>query len=249
MTAALVLAGTRKGGDRLADTEGVSHKALIEVGGAPMLERVVEALKASGRVDRIVVSINNPKIARRFGAEAVVSERTLGESVLGGLAALGGGPALITTADHALLEPDWVRYFLDAAPDRDLVVGVAREEAVTAAAPDTKRTYMKFADASYSGCNLFKLGDVDPEYAIGLWREFEQLRKKPLQMLKKLGPRAILAYATGRLTVERTIREVERMTGMTAGVVEMPDGRAAIDVDKPEDLVLVRRLVEQDRAA
>jgi hypothetical protein len=112
------------------------------------------------------------------------------------------------------------------------------------AAPDTKRTFIKLADASYSGCNLFHLENVDAEHAIALWREFEQLRKRPLKMLHKLGPRAIMAYAMGRLTVARVIAEVERMGGLTAGVVEMPDGRAAIDVDKPEDLVLVRRLVE-----
>src|SRR6185369_15359784 len=40
---ALVLAGTRPGGDPLADYAGVSHKALIEVGGVPMLLRVLRA--------------------------------------------------------------------------------------------------------------------------------------------------------------------------------------------------------------
>lgn len=242
MIPALILAGTRKGGDRLAESAGVSHKALIPVGGEAMLDRVAGALKASGRVGRILVSINRPKIARERGLEAVKSAGSLGQSVLDGVAELGGGPVLITTADHALLEPDWVRYFLDNRPAKDLAVGVARSEAVMAAAPGTKRTFLKFADASYSGCNLFVLGDVDVEYAIGLWREFEQLRKKPLKMLYKLGPGAILAYATGRLTVARTIKEVERMTGLSAGVVELPFGRAAIDVDKPEDLELVRRL-------
>lgn len=243
MIPALILAGTRRGGDKLAEAAGVSHKALIPVGGEAMLDRVAGALKASGRVGRIVVSINKPKLARERGLEAIKSSGSLGQSVLDAVGAIGGGPVLITTADHALLEADWVRYFLDNRPAKDLVIGVARSETVMAAAPDTKRTFLKFADASYSGCNLFVLGNVDIEHAIGLWREFEQLRKKPLAMLRKLGPGAILAYATGRLTVARTIKEVERMTGLTAGVVEMPDGRAAIDVDKEEDLVLVRRLV------
>lgn len=245
MTAALILAGTRKGGDRLADFAGVSHKALIPIGGAPMIERVVGALRASGRIDRIVVSINKPKLIDLSGVEVVRSAGTLGQSVLDAMAMIGGGPLLITTADHALLEPEWVRYFLDNLPQKDVVVAVARAEAVMAETPDTRRTFMKFADASYSGCNMFHLGAIDAEHAIGLWREFEQLRKQPIKMLYKLGPRAILAYATGRLTVARTTAEVERMGGLSAGVVELPFGRAAIDVDKPEDLLLVRRLVEE----
>lgn len=244
MTSALVLAGTRKGGDKLAEFAGVSHKALIPIGGVPMLERVVAALRASGRIDRILVSINKPKFVTVEGVETLKSAPTLGQSVIDGMKALGGGPLLITTADNALLEPAWIGYFLDHLPGKDVAVAVARSEVVRAEQPETKRTFYKFADAAYSGCNMFHLGDIDAEHAIGLWREFEALRKHPLKMLQKLGPGAILAYATGRLTVARTIREVERIGGLTAGVVEMPFGRAAIDVDKPEDLVLVRRLVE-----
>lgn len=245
MTAALILAGTRKGGDKLAEFAGVSHKALIPIGGVPMLERVVGALRESGRIDRIVVSISKPKVVKLKGVEVVRSSGTLGQSVIDGMKLLGGGPLLITTADHALLEPEWVRYFLDHRPDKDVVVGVARSEVVMAEQPETKRTFLKFADAAYSGCNMFHLGDVDAEHAIGLWREFEALRKRPVKMLQKLGPGAVVAYAMGRLTVARAIEEVERIGGLTAGVVEMPFGRAAIDVDKPDDLVLVRRLVEE----
>ena len=59
---ALVLAGTRAGGDPLAEYAGVSHKALIEVGGRTMVERVVEALAAAPEVERIVVAIERPEL-------------------------------------------------------------------------------------------------------------------------------------------------------------------------------------------
>src|SRR5688500_15318708 len=59
---ALVLAGTRPGGDPLAQHAGVSHKALIEVGGQPMLARVLAALAAAPEVARIVVAIDRPEL-------------------------------------------------------------------------------------------------------------------------------------------------------------------------------------------
>ncbi|PZQ19186.1 MAG: hypothetical protein DI565_02055 [Ancylobacter novellus] len=249
MTSALILAGTRRGGDKLAEAEGVTHKALIEVGGRPMIDRVVDAIRASGRIDRILVSINKPRQIRLPGVEVIRSSKTLAESVTEGVSVLGA-PVLITTADHALLEPEWIRYFLDNAPPVDCALALARAETVMQAAPDTKRTFIKLADGSFSGCNLFYMRDLNALKGIDLWREFEQLRKQPLKMLQKLGPSAILAYATGRLTTTRVAKEVERMTGgLTADVVEMPFGRAAIDVDKPQDLDLVRRLVAEDAAA
>ncbi len=55
---ALVLAGTRPGGDPLAQAAGVSHKALIPIGGVPMLQRVLVALAAVPAVARIVVVID-----------------------------------------------------------------------------------------------------------------------------------------------------------------------------------------------
>lgn len=249
MTAALVLAGNRKGGDKLAEAEGVSLKTLIEVGGAPMIERVVGALRASGRIDRILVSVNKPKLIQIPGVETIKSAKSLAESVIEGVEVLGA-PAFVTTGDHALLQPEWVRHFLDNAPDTDFSLALARAETVKAATPDTERTYYKLADGSFSGCNMFYMRTPQALGGVTLWREFEQLRKQPLKMLQKLGAGAIFAYATGRLTTKRIAKEVERMTGgLTAAVVEMPYGRAAIDVDKTSDLELVRRLVAQDAAA
>src|SRR5690606_17864261 len=59
---ALVLAGSRAGGDPLAGHAGVSHKALIDIGGLTMIERVVAALAASPSVARIVICIERPEL-------------------------------------------------------------------------------------------------------------------------------------------------------------------------------------------
>ena len=53
--AALVLAGSRPGPpDPVAASEGVWHKALVEIEGETMLARVVEALRTAG-IDRMAV--------------------------------------------------------------------------------------------------------------------------------------------------------------------------------------------------
>lgn len=244
---ALVLAGVRPGPDALAEFAGVSHKALIAIGGKPMLERVVEALRASGRIDRIAVSIDRPELVQIPGVEVLRSATSVSRSVGEAFETLGA-PLLVTTADHALLEPEWIRYFLDHLPDADVVAGLARDSAVMEAAPDTKRTFLTFSDGRFSGCNLFHFRDPRATRAIQLWQIVENERKKPLTLLRRLGLRAIFAHFAGRLSLAYAIRRLEAMAGCSAGVVELPFGRAAIDVDKPSDLELVRRLVAEDGA-
>lgn len=244
---ALVLAGVRPGRDALADFAGVSHKALIEIGGTTMLERVVRALRESGRIDRIAVSIDRPELVTLPDVEVLTSAASVSRSVGEAFERLGA-PLLVTTADHALLEPDWIRYFLDHLPDADVAAALARDRDVTAATPETKRTFLRFRDGRFSGCNLFHLRDLKALRAIQLWQIVENERKKPLTLLRRLGLRAVFAHLAGRLTLGYAIRRIEAMAGCTAGIVEMPFGRAAIDVDKPDDLVLVRRIVAQDAA-
>ena len=57
---ALVLAGSRRGeGDPVARYRQVAHKCLATAGGVPMLVRVVQALRGSPRIGRIIVSVDD----------------------------------------------------------------------------------------------------------------------------------------------------------------------------------------------
>lgn len=250
---ALVLAGTRSGGDPLAAYAGVSHKALIEVGGRTMIERVVTAIAALPQVTRIVVAIERPELLRDLpGLQPTVLGKPLSTmdtasgpsaTVAMALADLGA-PLLVTTADHALLQTTWLREFLAACPaDADVTAALAGRAAVEAAAPHTRRTWLRFADGDFSGCNLFLMSRPAAAGVIELWRELERHRKEPLKMMQRLGWLFALRYRLGQLTLSAATTRLGALAGgARLAIVQMKDGRAAIDVDKPADLDLVREL-------
>lgn len=247
---ALVLAGTRPGGDPLADYAGVSHKALIEVGGVPMLLRVLRALAASTAVARIVVVIDRPNVLDGFpdvGKSVSVRPAAEGPSASVALALAGEGtPLLVTTADHALLQGSWVDEFVSTTlrdPSSDAFIALARSETVLAVAPDTVRTWLRFADGEYSGCNLFLLRTPEALGIVQLWQQLEAARKTPLTLLRRLGPAYVLRYRFGWLRLAQALERVGMLAGARLAPVVLGDGRAAIDVDKPADLELVRRLI------
>lgn len=243
---ALILAGSRGGEvDPAAAYAGVEHKGLIVLGGRTLLERVLDAVEAAGAAP-IGVSANNDAIkAALAGSKAVILPTAAGpsQSVADGASALGF-PLVVTTVDHALLKPEWITRFVADTPEwADVAVLLAPEDRVRAAAPQTKRTYLKFRDGRYSGCNLFLLRNENALSVIAVWRKVEALRKQPWKIAAMLGPGFLIRYALGLLTLDQAVARLGALAGVKAAAVRAHDGLAAVDVDKPSDLDLVRELV------
>lgn len=244
----LVLAGTRPGGDPLARELGVAHKALIAIEGEPILARVVSALREAG-IERVLVSADDPAVvalAEHLDAEICPPATGPSESVATAFERTGA-PLVVTTADHALLEAAWVSELVIETPlDADLSVMMAQRTDIERALPNSQRTYLRFADGEWSGCNLFYLARPNASAALAVWRAVEADRKRPWKLVARLGLSNLLAYALGRLTLKEGLERLGRRIGVEARLVAASDGRAAIDVDKLRDLEDVRRLLARD---
>lgn len=251
---ALVLAGSRPGGDPLAAHAGVSHKALIDIAGRTMIERVVAALAAAPSVARIVICIDRPDVLAGLpGLRAPACDKPVETmpAAAGPSASVAsalereGTPLLVVTGDHPLMQPQWIEALVVGAPrDADVAVGLSRRAAVLAAVPDTRRTWLRFSDDWYSGCNLFLMRGAAAHGVVALWQRIEAERKRPLRMIARLGVVPALRYLAGRLSLSDALARLGRLSGARLSWVEIADGLAAVDVDKPEDLALVRRLVQ-----
>lgn len=241
---ALILAGSRGGLDPVAAHAGVSDKALVEIGGRTMLARVVDALRAAG-VRNIHISYSSAAVrdhAEALGASAIRGAAGPSASAREAFATIGA-PLLVTTADHALLRPEWIDAFLNSLPPADVVAMLASRESVERDAPPTRRTWLQFADGDWSGCNLFWLGAPRADAALALWSQVERDRKRPWRIVRRLGPMLLLRYLLGCLTLAEALDALGQRAGVTARFVASPSGLAAVDVDKVADLDLVRSLV------
>lgn len=249
----LILAGSRGPDDPVARLAGVSHKAFAPIAGIPMLVRVVRALTAAPAVGTIHIAIERPDLVRDHpelgllldgGRLALLpAEGSPSRTVGAALEALGS-PLFVTTADHALLRPEWVQYFLNNLPDgADVCAALARDHVVQGAVPETKRTYLRFADGAFSGCNMFAFRTPQAVGIAHLWRQVEAQRKNPLRMIRLLGPLSVLRFLLGRLTLAAALKRLGTIAGARAAIVEMPFGLAAVDVDKEADMVLAEKLL------
>ncbi len=253
---ALVLAADRGPDDPVARAAGVPCKSLTPIGGIPMVFRVVDALQASREVaainlcgppesilnqaDRLrdLVASNNVKW---FANQATPS--TSAYHVLQQLP--DGVPVILTTADHALLNPPIIDYFCRHARESgcDVVIGIARHEKVIRAYPQTRRTATRLADDAYCGCNLFAFLTPRARIAADFWRQVEAQRKRPLRVIRILGWTAVLRYLMGQLSLAEALKLVSDRLGFKAGAVIMPFAEAAVDVDSVNDWEIVEKII------
>ena len=246
---AIVLAGSRPGRDAFAEQFGTDLKALIPVGGEPMVARPVKALLASKGVGEVIVLSQAPdRSARALPGDARLKVQESGSTIASTMLTLCDDattewPVLVTTADHALLEAATVDEFCAAASGADLAVGVVEKDALLKRLPASKRTWLNFRGGSFTGANLFMLGSPNVRPAIELWRTVEQDRKKGWKLIALLGPAALLGTALRLLTIDDVLSRLGRKRGLRIRAVRLSNPLAGVDVDKPEDHALAEAIL------
>jgi len=250
LATAVVLAGSRPGKDPFAESYGTDLKALIPVGGKPMVQRPVEALLDSPEVQHIRILAQQPdRIREILPADPRISVEPSGDTIASTLEKMCGDPnvewpILVTTADHALLTPEMVANFLAKSGGADIAIGVVARDALMKRLPQTQRTWLKFRGGAYSGANLFLLGSPKVSSTLQLWRSNEQNRKKAWRMILTVGLFAGLGALLRLRTLQQTLDSVGRKLNLTIRAVELSNPLAAVDVDKPADHELVTDILE-----
>jgi CTP:molybdopterin cytidylyltransferase MocA len=252
---ALVLAGRREGEtDPLTGVENVPHKALLIAGGKPLIRRVIEALTSSGRVERIAIAapedVRGPIGAALVGVEGWSFRDTAGSPAASALAAMTEAPdgrgLLVTTCDHALLTAGMIRSFLDEAKTSDAAAACVERTIYETRFPGSKRTFIRLKDISFSGANLFWFAGARAKGLADFWRGLEANRKNPLAMARAIGVFTALSYLSGSMTKARLEDTLRKRTKVGVRLIPLPAAEAAIDVDKPQDLELVRKILALD---
>lgn len=244
---AIVLAGG--GPDEVSAMQpGAPNKAFVRIGGVALVERVLRALRESASIDRIVV-VAPPQMhgdsALALADECRADGTRIRESLRNGLAGLPPDDAvLVVTSDLPVLTPQAVDDFVARARSvgGEIGYGCLERRVHLAAFPHVPHTWARLRDGTYCGGGLVALR---PRALAALEHFIEQLgaaRKKPWRLASLFGPRVLLKYVSGRLTIadaERRAREL----GVDARAVPSSYAETAVNVDRASDVALAERLV------
>lgn len=210
-----------------------------------MLRRVVDSLRGSSHVGRIVVC-GPQHLENWIGTEVIPAAGSPAKSVSRFFEVAGDAwPILVTTADHPLLTREMVDYFCrETLKDMtDITVGMASRTTTSKAYPATRRTFFKFRDDQWCGCNIFGMNTPKVLDVVKFWASCENHRKQPMKVVRRFGLMNLLGVLMGRWSVHEAFQRGASRFDMTARPISMPWAEAAIDVDTLEDLVLVNSIL------
>ncbi len=223
---------------------GTANKALIKFEDHTILERVIDALRASGRVRRIAV-IGPSEVHNSAGAEKadlLLPEGQTGpDNIMRGLEALASQPApprkvLVVTTDLPFLTPEVVNRFIDSCPpDVAITVPLISKSEFQARFPGCTCTFIRLKDDTWTtGCmyilDVQALRDSKPY----IDKIFE-VRKSKLGMAKLLGTGFLFKFLTKTLTVPDVERKIQAMLHCSGKAIEHSPPELAYDIDDLPD--------------
>jgi GTP:adenosylcobinamide-phosphate guanylyltransferase len=225
------------------------HKALLDVGGKPMAQWVLDALDGSSAIDRVVVVGLSPKsgIACDKPTTFLPNQEHMLDNIQSGLnEVLRQNPsarlALAVTSDIPAVTWETVDWVVETSrkTDHQLYYFVVERSLMESRFPGSRRSYVRLKDAEVCGGDMFVVG-TDIVADRPLWERLIAARKSAIKQASFLGWESFLLLLLGRLTLERAESMVSRRMGIRGRVTVSPYAEIAMDVDKPYQLEILRK--------
>lgn len=244
----ILLAGGEKG--PLYETTGYVEKALIPIHGKPMLSRVIDAFRASSRVDQIVV-VGSANLDALDAMQHVRKRIFTGLNVVQNLLhavtyvkhRLCSGSAdhngyVISFCDAVFLTPAIIDDTLRSIEehDSDVVLHYVEQASFQEAGLPTLRTYIPVAGKHYTGGTIYYIKRFSKVIAaMPKLVELRKHRKDPPALLRTIG-----CDTLDLLGIEET---VGNLLSARVKICISKHARLGLDVDKPSDLELAQHLL------
>ncbi|HEY3369035.1 MAG TPA: NTP transferase domain-containing protein [Symbiobacteriaceae bacterium] len=245
----ILLAGAANTGP-LKEVSTATNEALIEIGGKPMVQYVVDALRQSKEVDRIVIVAPPGELEPHVKGDRLEFVPSAGHIIDNVLVAARTLPRdvqlLLATSDIPLITGDMIDGLVALCRQKpaDLYYPIVERTMGEHKYPNVKRTYVNLREGVFTGGNLFL---VNPEIVEGVApraRKFLDYRKNPAKMVTLLGLSFLLRYMVLKnLTLKELEAKVSSMWAIHGAVIICPWPEVGIDVDKPSDLQLARAVL------
>jgi molybdopterin-guanine dinucleotide biosynthesis protein A len=224
-------------------------KSLIDIAGRPMVQWVLDALGATGAVERVFV-VGLPSETNLVCAHPLVLLPDHGDMLANIFAAAreilradpGASHAILASGDIPALRGEMVEWLVQQVSDldQDIYYSVVERSTMETHFPASRRTYIALKDVAVCGGDLHCLrlraaNDENP-----LVKKLIGARKSPLRQAGMIGFDTLLNLVLRRLTLREIETAVCQRLGLRGRAIISPYAETGMDVDKTFQLEMMR---------
>ena len=231
-------------------------KAALDIGGKPMVQWVLDALGDAQKVDNVII-IGLPdevKVTCKKPTYHIPNQGRMLSNIEAGINKMRelnpqAEYVLSVSSDIPAITGEMVDWLIDTAMEtkHDVYYGIVKRETMDARYPNSNRTFTKLQDMELCGADIHiahHTMTTDPEH-LKIWEVLIGKRKSPMRMAGTIGFWTLALLLMGRLSLEDAVRRVTQSLNLTGRAIIFPYAEAAMDVDKPHQLELLRTDLEK----
>ncbi len=243
--------------ESFARVVGTTSKALIVLEEKTVLRRTIEALRASGRVGRIVVVGSDVVLKHEDSqlADAALPETGTGPSnIAAGVAHLSTlnfppDQVMIVTADLPYLTPECINKFLDlCVQETDFNVPLISKADYIEAYPGAEAMFVKLLDGEWTTGCIYVTTVRGLKVAMPHIEDVFKRRKSKLGIARLLGMKFVWDYFNKKLTVNDIEAKVVELLRCRGKAIPGSPPELAHDIDYIEDYQYVLTSLQSRRA-
>ncbi len=252
--AVVTAGGMPQSGDPLFPLTQGKSKALLPIGGAPMVQWVLDALGQAQGIGRVVVVGLDPAEA------ALTCRKPLGYvpnqgSMIGNVQAgavwsleqdAASRYVLVVSSDVPTLTAEVVDWNINTSleTDHEAYYSFIPAAEMERRFPGSRRTFFRLKEGRFSGSdiNLFSTSLVGRYHPA--WQAIVDARKSVLKMAGLAGVDTLLLTALGQMSIPGAEQRVLKKLGVRGRVFIGKYPEAGMDVDKPHQYEIVKRDLE-----
>lgn len=249
MDAVVIAGGIPKEGDPLYEYTRGAYKALLDIAGKPMIQWVLDALNGAETIDNVTIvgleedsNLACPKIV-----SITPSQGDMVDNVYAGVSkALEHNPqaghVIMVSSDVPAITYEMIDWLVNTSmeSDEDVYYTVIKRQVMEERFPTSKRSYIHFKDMDVCGgdINIIRssLASGDSE----IWHRLMGARKNALKQAALIGFDTLLLLLFRAVTLDQAVDKVARRLNVTGRAMICPYAETGMDVDKPNQLEILR---------
>ncbi|NLZ28223.1 MAG: NTP transferase domain-containing protein [Firmicutes bacterium] len=245
----VILAGATRRGD-LEIMEKVENKAYIKIEGRTMIEIIMGTLREVPEIEDIIVVGMPDELEKlnidRYRFQSVAPRGSFLDNIAAGLGELDPYmPCLVVSADIPLLSRGSLEDLMERCSpyEHDFYYPIITRESCEESYPGVKRTYVQLKEGTFTGSNVMM---TKPYWILEQIDDIEvylSYRKNPWKLVQTLPLIYIIKFLIKRLSIKELESYLSGLFKVKARAIVTPYAELGVDVDKPSDLELVRKLL------